>query len=147
MDRVAKDVSDDLDLDALMVRVREAAMAGGTSGAAARPQAGGNVNGEAIDLVRVLDAQSEWNEHTRQSLVALVECLRMLRDDWLDANARLREQIRDLSALVAEFRTGRAATVSRTDRPAGKAKRARAASGSAGAAAKRRSRNGRSRRS
>ena len=32
MDTVAKPVSDDLDLDALMLRVREAAMTGGAGG-------------------------------------------------------------------------------------------------------------------
>ena len=142
MDTVAKHVSDDLDLDALMIRVREAAMAGGTSSAAARPQTGGEVNGEERDLVRVLDAQAEWNEHTRQSLAALVDCLRTLRDDWLDANARLREEIRQLSALVAELRTGTAAAVTRTDRPVGESKRVRRASGSKRAASKRRSSNG-----
>ena len=93
MDTVAKPVGDDLDLDALMIRVREAAMAGGTSGGAARPQTAGDANGADIDLVRVIDAQGEWNEHTRQSLAALVECLRTLRDDWADAHARLREEM------------------------------------------------------
>ena len=105
-------LGDDLDLDALMVRVREAAMAGGTSGGAARPQTGGDANGADLDLVRVLDAQGEWNEHTRQSLAALVDCLRTLRDDWTDAHARLREE--HGSAVGARRRTPHRHVSSRT---------------------------------
>jgi hypothetical protein len=145
MDTVAKDVSDDLDLDALMIRVREAAMAGGTSGGAARPPTSGEVNEAELDVVRVLDAQGEWNDHTRQSLAALVDCLRTLRDDWADAHARLRKEMGQLSALVAELRTGTAVTETRP--PAGKSKRVRGSNTSARAAAKRRSSNGGRRRS
>ena len=93
MKTVGKHVDDDLDLDALMIRVREVAMASGTSNGAAPPKAAGDANGADIDLVRIIDAQGEWNEQTRQSLAALVECLRTLRDDWMDAHARLREEI------------------------------------------------------
>src|SRR5687767_11638693 len=141
MDTVAKHVSDDLDLDALMTRVREAAMAGGPRGPA-RPEATGDANGAGTDLVRVLDAQGEWNEHTRQSLGVLVECLRTLRDDWMEAHARLRDDVERLQALVTELRTGTAAAVTEANQPAGKSKRVRGASGSARAAAKRRSKNG-----
>jgi hypothetical protein len=105
MDTGAKHGSDDLELDALMVRVREAALAVGPSGDAARPGTG-DANDADIDLVRVIDAQAEWNEHTRQSLAALVDCLRTLRDDWTDAHARLREDVGRLSALVNERRNG-----------------------------------------
>ena len=52
--------------------------------AAPSPQAAGELTGRDLDLVRVLEAQGEWNEHTRQSLAALVECIRTLRDDWAD---------------------------------------------------------------
>jgi hypothetical protein len=147
MDTVAKPIGDDLDLDALMIRVREAAMAGGTSGSATRPQTGGDGNGADADLVRVLDAQGEWNEQTRQALAALVDGLRTLRDDWTDAHARLRDKLSQLSALVGKLRTGAAAAAPRANQPAAKSKRARGASSSARTPAKRRSSNGRRRRS
>ena len=115
---MAKHVSDDLDLDALMIRVREAAMASGTNGGAARPQTAGDANGADIDPVRVLDAQGEWNEHTRQLLAALVECLRTLRDDWTDAHARLREDMSHLSALVGTLRTRTDTAVTRAKKRA-----------------------------
>jgi hypothetical protein len=115
MDIVADPIADDLDLDALMVRVREAAMTG-----TARPETADPTDAD-IDLVRVIDAQGEWNEHTRQSLVALVECLRTLRDDWTDAHARLQEEVRKLAAT---------------------SKRARVASGSRRTPAKRRATHG-----
>ncbi len=101
MKTVGKHVDDDLDLDALMIRVREVAMASGTSNGAAPPKAAGDANGADIDLARIIDAQGEWNEQTRQSLAALVECLRTLRDDWMDAHARLREELRQIQALVS----------------------------------------------
>ena len=110
MDTVAEPVGDDLDLDALMIRVREAAMAG-----AARAETAADAKGADIDLVRIIDAQGEWNEQTRQSLVALVECLRTLRDDWADAHARLREDVGQLAALVSDLRKRKvAATTPRT---------------------------------
>jgi hypothetical protein len=147
VDTVAKQVSDDLDLDALMIRVREAAMASETSGGAARPQTADDAKGAEIDLVRVIDAQGEWNEHTRQSLAALVECLRTLRDDWTDAHARLREDMGQLSALVGELRTSTGAAVTRANQMAVKSKRARGVSASARTTSKRRSINGGRRRS
>jgi hypothetical protein len=146
MDTMAKHVSDDQDLDALMVRVREAAMAG-TSGSAARPQTAGDAQGADADLIRVLDAQAEWNEHTRQSLAALVDCLRTLRDDWANAHARLREDVTQLAALVDELENGRSAAVTKSNRLAAKSKRPHGASGSARTPAKRRSSNGGRRRS
>ena len=127
MDTLADPIGDDLDLDALMVRVREVAMAG-----AARQETAADAKGADIDLVRVIDAQGEWNEHTRQSLVALVECLRTLRDDWTEAHARLREDMGQLSALVGALRKG---------------KSARRAGGSPRTTAKRRSSKGGKRRS
>lgn len=118
MDTVAEPVSDDLDLDALMIRVREAATAG-----AARAETA-DAKGADIDLARVIDAQGEWNEQTRQSLVALVECLRTLRDDWADAHARLREDVGQLSALVADLGKRRAAAA--TPRPRAKRRSSKA---------------------
>lgn len=110
MDTVAEPVGDDLDLDALMIRVREAA-----TGGAARAETAADAKGADSDLVRVIDAQGEWNEQTRQSLVALVECLRTLRDDWADAHARLRGDVAQLSAAVGDLRKRRvAATTPRT---------------------------------
>jgi hypothetical protein len=147
MDRVAKPIGDDLDLDALMTRVREAAMAAGPSGGATRPQGDGDANGADLDLVRVLDAQAEWNEQTRQSLAALADCLRTLRDDWADADARLRDELSQLSALVTGLRAGRSAAAPRANQPADKSKRPRGASSAARTAAKRQSSNGGKRRS
>jgi hypothetical protein len=140
MDRVAKPIGDDLDLDALMIRVREAAMAGGP-GSGATDRAGGDANGADLDLVRVLDAQGEWNEQTRQSLAALADCLRTLRDDWTEAHARLRDELSQLSALVAGLRTGTSAAATRTNQPASKTKGARGAGSAARTPAKRRSSN------
>lgn len=147
MDRLPTDLSDDLDLDALMIRVREAAMASGTSGGAARPQTAGDAKGADIDLARVIDAQGEWNEHTSQSLAALVECLRTLRDDWTDAHARLREEMGHLSALVGELRTRTETPVTRANQLADTSTRARGASASQRTNGKRRSINARRRRS
>jgi hypothetical protein len=101
MDALPPNVSDQADLDTLMVRVREAAM---TSGTGAGGQVAGDVNGAGIDLADVLDAQAEWNEHTSQSLAVLVDCLRTLRDGWTDAEAELRREIGRLSGLVEQLR-------------------------------------------
>ena len=147
MEIVAKHADDDLDLDTLMIHVREAAMASGTSGGAAQPTAAGDAHGADNDLVRVIEAQGEWNEQTRQSLTALVECLRTLRDDWTDAHARLREDMRQLSALVGELRAGTAKAATRANQLPGKSKRARGASVSSGAPGKPRPGNGGRRRS
>lgn len=111
-----KDVSDDLDLDALMIRVREAAMNGGTSGSTASAPIAGDQTGRDVDLMRVIEAQGEWNEHTRKSLAAMVESLRTLRDDWTDAQARLRHDVDQLSALVDELRTSAEAAAARARR-------------------------------
>jgi hypothetical protein len=53
VDRLPTDRSDDVDLDALMLRVREAAMASGTMPARLSPQTAGDAEGADIDLVRV----------------------------------------------------------------------------------------------
>lgn len=99
---------DDLDLDALMVRVRDAAMAGASGSGPVQPQARAADAGEA-DLIRVLEAQGDWNEHARQDLVALLDAIRTLRDDWNELHAALRREIAQLSAQVDELR-GAAAT-------------------------------------
>ena len=83
--------SDDVDLDSLMLRVREAA----------RIQPAGVAR--ELDLLHVLEAQGEWNEHARQSLMALAEAIRALRDDWAEVHAGLRREIARLSALVEEL--------------------------------------------
>jgi hypothetical protein len=145
MDTVAKPIGDDLDLEALMTRVREAAGAGGPVAGTARQQSGDEVNGADLDLIRVLDAQGEWNEQTRQSLAALADCLRTLRDDWADAHARLRDELSQLSALVAGLGTGTSAATARANHPAGQSKRARGASSAARKPAKARPSNGRRR--
>ena len=117
MERVAKPFGDDHDLDALMDRVREAALSSGPAKAAPRSQAAGDANGADVDLVRVLDAQGEWNDQARQSLAALVECLRTLRDDWTEAHARLEQDLRQLSAAVEELRSGTAIARRRSRSP------------------------------
>src|SRR5580765_8562884 len=101
---LAKD-SDDPDLDALMIRVREAALgAAGGGTASALTQAAGATRGDS-DLIRVIDAQGEWNEHTRKLLAELAECLRTLRDDWAAAQKGLRDEMNKLSALVRQLQT------------------------------------------
>ena len=139
MDRLPTDLSDDVDLDALMTRVREAAMTSGTNGGAARPQTAGDAEDADSDLVRAIDAQGEWNEHTRQLLAALVECLRTLRDDSTDAHARLREDMSHLSALVHELRTRTDTAVTPAKPRPDTSTRARGASASPRTTGKRRS--------
>jgi hypothetical protein len=124
METVAKHVGEDLDLDTLMVRVREAAMAGGASGGAAPAKAAGDATGADSELVRVIEAQGEWNEQTRQAVAMLVDSLRTLRDDWTDANEKLREEVRQLRALVGERRAGAAKAATRAKQLPGKPKRA-----------------------
>jgi hypothetical protein len=103
VDRVAVPPGDDVDLDALMLRVRDAARAG-TGGEGALPKASGDDVARRLELIRVLEAQGEWNERARQSLVALADGVRALRDDWADAEAELRREMTRLSALVAQLR-------------------------------------------
>ena len=80
-------------------------------GSPRRPLA--TLTGRDIDLARVIEAQGEWNEHTGKSLAALVECLRTLRDDWTEAQARLRQEMSQLSAIVEEMRTTTEAAAAR----------------------------------
>jgi hypothetical protein len=120
---VATPAGNDVDLDALMVRVREAAMAGASSGGPVQPQAAGDGSARDLDLIRVLEAQGDWNEHARQSLTALVDGIRALRDDWADVQAGLRREISQLTALVEQLRRRRPAASPRSRskrRPAGK---------------------------
>lgn len=102
MDRLPNDVTDDADLDALMTRVREAAMGGSRGGTV--PSQPGDATGPDRDLLRVIDAQAEWNEHASKSLAALVECLRTLRDDYVDAHSRIGREVERLSAIVKQKR-------------------------------------------
>ena len=127
MDRVATPIGDEVDLDALMLRVRDAAMAGAGAGTATvQLQAAGDGSARELDLIRVLEAQGDWNEHARQSFAALVDGIRALRDDWAEAQAALRLEIGQLSALVEQLRKRRPAAAPRTRgkrRPAGKTRR------------------------
>jgi len=68
VDTVAKPVSDDVDLDALMLRVREAAMTGAAGGGTVQPQAAGAGTARELDLIRVLEAQGDWNEQARPAV-------------------------------------------------------------------------------
>ena len=104
MDTFVRDVGDDSDLDELMARVRAAALGTGAGGSAATP-APCDAAGHDSDLIRVIDAQSQWNEHTRKALVDLLECLKMVRDDWAEAEKGLRQEMGQLSALVRQLRT------------------------------------------
>jgi len=118
VDTGAKLASDDLDLDGLMLRVREAAMTGVASGATVQPQALGEGTARELDLVRVLEAQGDWNEQVRQSLAALVDCIRTLRDDSAEVQAGLRREIGQLSALVEQLRSATSPPVARSSSPA-----------------------------
>ena len=118
MDTAVRPFSDDLDLDALMLRVRDAAAPGTASGGSAEPPVAGDANTPESDVIRVLEAQGDWNEHAGQSLATLVDCIRTLRDDWTDVQARLRREIGELSALVEQLRSAVAAPVARPSAPA-----------------------------
>ena len=120
MDRAPIPLSDDVDLDALMLRVRDAARTNTAGGVALQAQA---VRADAtpeLDLIRVLEAQEDWNEHARQSFVALADGIRTLRDDWAEVEAGLRREIARLSAVVEELRARprRAGSPRRTKRRA-----------------------------
>jgi hypothetical protein len=106
-------IDDDLDLDALMLRVRDAAMAGTPGSRPVQPQAPSEVDAAELDVIRVLEAQADWNEQARQDLVALLDCVRTLRDDWNDVHAGLRREIARLAAQVDEVRAAAAAPASR----------------------------------
>ena len=126
VDTVAKSVGDDVDLDALMLRVREAAMTDAAGGVTIQPPAAGDGPARELDLIRVLEAQGDWNDQARLSLAALADCIRTLRDDWADERAGLRREIGQLSALVEQLRSASAPPRRRGKvRPAAK-RRARA---------------------
>jgi hypothetical protein len=99
VDKLLTDVSDDAELDALMARVREAALGGGSRGSTV-PSQPHDATGPGLDLLRVIDAQAEWNEHASKSLAAVVASLRTLRDDWAEAHSRIGREIERLSAIV-----------------------------------------------
>ena len=123
MDTGATPGGDDLDLDAPMLRVRDAAMTV-VAGSGTAPAAG-EATARELDLIKVLEAQGEWNEQARQSLTALVECIRTLRDDWANVQSGLRQEIGQLSALVEQIRSAAAAPVTRPGSPARPAQRRR----------------------
>ena len=95
---------DDADLDALMVRVRDAARSGPAGGGPPQAQPAMDDIARELDLIRVLDAEGEWNEHARQSFMALADAIRVLRDDSAEAQAALRREVAQLTALVEKLR-------------------------------------------
>jgi len=97
--------TDDIDLDALMNRVREAALGMGAGGSATAPAQTGETITSNSDLIRVIEAQSQWNEQTRKALTEIVQCFVALRDDWAEAQKGLRQEIDQLSGLVRQLRT------------------------------------------
>jgi len=107
VDTFPQDAGADSDLDALMMRVREAAMTGSAAIVAppepAAPTA--DPTGSDFDLMRLVEAQAEWNEHTRKAIAAVVSSLRTLRDDWADAHARMCHELEQLAALVDQLRS------------------------------------------
>ena len=105
---------DDLDLDALMLRVREAALAGVSGSGPAEPLAAGEADRGGLDVMKVLEAQGDWNEQARQSLVALLDGVRTLRDDWAEAQADLRREIAQLSVVVDGLRSAASAAAARS---------------------------------
>jgi len=101
---IAIPFDDDPDLDALMVRVRDAARGGTLASRPGQPPTSSEADAGELDVVRVLEAQGDWNEQARQELVALLDCIKSLRDDWNEAHAGLCREIARLSAQVAELR-------------------------------------------
>ena len=95
----ARPFDDDPDLDALMSRVRDAAL-GGLSDSGPLQLAAGEADADGLEVMKVLEAQGSWNEQVRQSLVALLDGLRTLRDDWAAAQAELRRELGRLSAVA-----------------------------------------------
>ena len=131
MDRVARDVGDDTDLDELMTRVRELALGTGASGRAGTAvQAADEASGCDADLLRVIDAQGEWNEHTRKALAEVVQCLQTLRDDWIEAQKSLGDEIARLSARIRHLRPATEGALARRASlaPAARGRRAAASS-------------------
>lgn len=104
MARFTRDVVDDGDLDELMTRVRELALGTGTGSGAGTAAQAGEASGGDSDLLKVIAAQGEWNEHTRKALGEVVQCLQVLRDDWIEAQKGLGDEIARLSALVRQLR-------------------------------------------
>jgi len=109
---------DDQDLDTLMLRVRDAALAGVSGGGPLQPPTAGEANADGLEITKVLEAQANWNEQARQSLVALLDGIRTLRDDWAEAQAELRRQVAQLSAVVDALRAAAPATAARAAAPA-----------------------------
>jgi hypothetical protein len=127
VDRVPIPISAEVDLDALMLRVREAASANTAGGGTLHTPTVADDGAREPDLIRVLEAQADWNEHARQAFEALADGIRALRDDWVGAQAELRREITRLSGQLEQLRAGtrahRAAASSRgasKSRPAGK---------------------------
>ena len=130
MNRVARDVDDDADLDELMIRVRELALGTRTSDKAGTAvPAADEVSGCDADLLRVLDAQSEWNEHTRKALGEVVQCLQALRDDWIKAQKSLGDEIARLSARIRHLQPATEGALARRQlAPAARSRRTAASS-------------------
>ena len=124
MDTFVRDAGDDSDLDELMARVRAAALGTGAGGSAAAPAPSGTT-GHDSDLIRLIDAQSQWNENTRKALVDLLECLKMVRDDWAEAEKGLRQEMGQLAALVRQLRATPGAASARPKPSAPAARRRR----------------------
>src|SRR5262245_21333551 len=103
-----------------MSRVREAALGTSAGGSVtAAPPVHADTAGGDSDLVKLIEAQSQLNEHLRKTLGELVECLQTLRDDWSEAHKDLRHEMARLSALAGRRRTtSRAAVVRSKPSPA-----------------------------
>jgi hypothetical protein len=138
---------DDADLDALMSRVREAAMAGTPGSRPVQTHVSSDGDGDEQDVIKVLEAQGDWNEQARQDLVALLDGIRTLRDDWNDVHAGLRREIARLSAQVDELRAAAAAPAARPGASGNSRSRVRRAPASSRRSSKRRSVGGRKTRS
>jgi hypothetical protein len=79
---------DDIDLDALMTRVREAAGSVGEVPAVTDGPAEAS-RGAAAELGQVLTAQAAWNERMSRSLALIAECLQGLQEAWQDLESRV----------------------------------------------------------
>jgi hypothetical protein len=79
----------DLDLDALMAKVRAAANAGDTVAGILAGDTHQASDGERLDLMQVIAAQVEWNNHTTKTLAAVADCLRHIQSELGIVQSRL----------------------------------------------------------
>ena len=95
IDLLLDGTSDDLELEALMARVREAAGINQTARKPPPAEQGAPADGSAAptpDLGDLLAAQVAWNERTTKSLALIVECLLGMQEAWQQLDAYVRAE-------------------------------------------------------